>query len=61
MAGDANPTPDRPNLQPLSLHVPEPRFRPGDAVDVAEVSIPPAGAARRPATPAPAADFTDLA
>ena len=51
----------RSNLKPLSLHVPEPKFRPGDAVDFAEVEIPPAGAARRPDTAAPAKDFTDLA
>ncbi len=50
----------RANLQPLSLHVPEPRFRPGDPVDFAVVEIPPAGAARRPDTAEPARDFTDL-
>ena len=37
----------RANLQPLRLHVPEPKFRPGDAVDFADVEIPAAGAARR--------------
>ena len=36
----------RANLKPLSLHVPEPRFRPGDTVDFADVEVPPAGAAR---------------
>ncbi len=50
----------RTNLPPLSLHVPEPRFRPGDPVDFAVVVIPPAGAARRPDTAEPARDFTDL-
>ena len=40
----------RANLKPLSLHVPEPKFRPGDTVDFAEVDIPAAGAARRPDT-----------
>ena len=40
----------RANLKPLSLHVPEPKFRPGDAVDFAAVDIPAAGAARRPDT-----------
>ncbi len=50
-----------PNLEPLSLHVPEPKFRPGDAVDFAEVPIPPAGAARRPDSADAAATFTDLA
>ena len=51
----------RPNLPPLTLHVPEPKFRPGDAVDFAEVEVPPAGSARRPDTAAPAREFTDLA
>ncbi|MGU0068266.1 hypothetical protein, partial [Klebsiella pneumoniae] len=40
----------RANLQPLSLHVPEPKFRPGDTVDFAAVDVPPAGAQRRPDT-----------
>ncbi|SNS07880.1 branched-chain alpha-keto acid dehydrogenase E1 component [Sphingomonas laterariae] len=37
------------NLRPLSLHVPEPKFRPGDAVDFNDFDIPPAGAVARPA------------
>lgn len=53
--------PSRGNLPPLSLHVPEPKFRPGDAVDFADVPIPPAGTARRPDTADAARDFTDLA
>jgi len=36
------------NLPPLSLHVPEPRFRPGDTVDYADFEIPIAGAQSRP-------------
>lgn len=36
------------NLPPLALHVPEPRFRPGDAVDYSDLRIPPAGAQPRP-------------
>ncbi|QDX27254.1 3-methyl-2-oxobutanoate dehydrogenase (2-methylpropanoyl-transferring) subunit alpha [Sphingomonas suaedae] len=51
----------RPNLPPLSLHVPEPRFRPGDAVDFASVEVPPAGAQPRPDTAADPASFHDLA
>jgi 2-oxoisovalerate dehydrogenase E1 component alpha subunit len=51
----------RANLQPLRLHVPEPKFRPGDPVDFVGVDIPAAGAARRPDTAEPARDFTDLA
>ncbi len=60
MASDAAPHVGA-NLKPLSLHVPEPRFRPGDPVDFAEVEVPPAGAARRPDTTAPAREFIDLA
>ena len=57
MASDAR----RANLPPLSLHVPEPKFRPGDPVDFAAVDVPPAGGARRPDTAADARSFTDLA
>ncbi len=49
------------NLPPLSLHVPEPKFRPGDAVDFAAVDVPPAGAQHRPDTAADPASFHDLA
>ena len=49
------------NLPGLTLHVPEPKFRPGDPVDFAEVDVPPAGQARRPDTADKASDFTDLA
>jgi 2-oxoisovalerate dehydrogenase E1 component alpha subunit len=51
----------RANLKPLSLHVPEPKFRPGDTVDFSEVDVPAAGSVRRPDTAASAHDFTDLA
>lgn len=56
MTGDS-----RTNLPRLALHVPEPKFRPGDAVDFADVAVPPAGAQSRPDTSAPAASFHDLA
>lgn len=36
------------NLPPLSLHVPEPPFRPGDEVDYADFVVPAAGAQARP-------------
>jgi 2-oxoisovalerate dehydrogenase E1 component alpha subunit len=36
------------NLPPLHLHVPEPKFRPGDQVDYSDLPIPPAGAQLRP-------------
>ncbi|HEU4959570.1 MAG TPA: 3-methyl-2-oxobutanoate dehydrogenase (2-methylpropanoyl-transferring) subunit alpha [Sphingomonas sp.] len=51
----------RANLKPLSLHVPEPRFRPGDTVDFADVEVPPAGAARRPDTADKPDSFAELA
>ncbi|WP_037523333.1 thiamine pyrophosphate-dependent enzyme [Sphingomonas sp. Mn802worker] len=51
----------RQNMPRLSLHVPEPKFRPGDAVDFADVEVPPAGSARRPDTAEAASQFTDLA
>jgi 2-oxoisovalerate dehydrogenase E1 component alpha subunit len=43
------------NRPQLSLHVPEPQFRPGDAADFSALSIPAAGAQFRPdeACPAP--------
>ena len=53
--------PERSNLKPLRLHVPEPKFRPGDKADYSDLVIPPAGAAQRPAVDAAAADFHDLA
>lgn len=52
---------DRANLPKLSLHVPEPRFRPGDAVDFSGFDVPPAGAQRRPDTAEPADRFHELA
>ncbi|QKS00712.1 3-methyl-2-oxobutanoate dehydrogenase (2-methylpropanoyl-transferring) subunit alpha [Sphingomonas sp. CL5.1] len=57
MSGD----PDRSNLKPLSLHVPEPRFRPGDEVDFSVVEVPAAGSAPRPDTHDEAASFSGLA
>ena len=38
----------RTNLPPLMLHVPEPKYRPGDPVDYSDLVIPPAGALPRP-------------
>src|SRR4051794_39737558 len=48
-------TSKRPNRQALSLHVPEPDSRPGEAVDHSGIAIPAAGSVGRPdvaATPA---------
>lgn len=42
------------NLPPLSLHVPEPPFRPGDPVDYRFLKIPPAGAQPCPDETCPA-------
>ena len=53
--------PSRANLPPLSLHVPEPKFRPGDAVDFSDFDVPPAGEQRRPDTAEAADKFHDLA
>lgn len=42
--------PTRPAEQPLQLHIPEPKARPGDPVDFSGLDIPPAGKLTRPAT-----------
>jgi 2-oxoisovalerate dehydrogenase E1 component alpha subunit len=52
---------DRSNLPPLSLHVPEPKFRPGDTADFSDFDIPPAGSVRRPDTAEAASGFHELA
>ena len=44
-------TQERRNRPALSLHVPEPDARPGDAVDFAAIDVPAAGAAPRPESP----------
>lgn len=49
------------NRQALSLHVPEPRFRPGEAVDFSYLALSPAGSVRRPEIDAPAVATRDLA
>ena len=49
------------DFAPLSLHVPEPHVRPGDAPDFSHVVIPDAGAVRRPAVDVDAHDIKDLA
>jgi len=53
--------PTRANLPPLSLHVPVPKFRPGDAVDFSDFYVPPAGEQRRPDTAERADKFHELA
>ena len=51
----------RRNLPPLTLHVPEPKFRPGDAVDYADFDRGEAGAVTRPAIDADPATMRDHA
>ena len=36
------------NLPPLSLHIPEPRYRPGDTPDFSDVPVPAVDATPRP-------------
>ena len=48
------------NRPELSLHVPEPRFRPGDTPDFSELQIPPAGSAPKPDISASAAETEPL-
>jgi 2-oxoisovalerate dehydrogenase E1 component alpha subunit len=48
------------NLPPLSLHVPEPKFRPGDPVDYSHIPIPPAGVQPRPDERCPAPETHPL-
>ena len=50
-----------PNYDGLSLHVPDPGVRPGDAPDFSGVDIPKAGEARRPEIDANPEEFRDLA
>ncbi len=40
--------PDRANRPVLALHVPEPKYRPGDTPDFSSINVPDAGAAPRP-------------
>ncbi len=56
----SNSAPPRGNLPPLQLHVPEPRFRPGDTVDYSHIDIPPAGAQPRPDETCPASETKPL-
>jgi 2-oxoisovalerate dehydrogenase E1 component alpha subunit len=46
---------------PLSLHIPEARFRPGDKPDFGYLDLPKAGDAERPPVDAKASSTRDLA
>ncbi|HET8612320.1 MAG TPA: 3-methyl-2-oxobutanoate dehydrogenase (2-methylpropanoyl-transferring) subunit alpha [Sphingomonas sp.] len=48
------------NLRPLELHVPEPKYRPGDAVSFDDMELPAAGSVARPAVGADPAAMRDL-
>jgi 2-oxoisovalerate dehydrogenase E1 component alpha subunit len=50
----------RRNLPPLSLHIPEPHYRPGDVADFSNVEIPEAGVTPRPDSAAAAATMRDM-
>ncbi|MFT3975992.1 MAG: 3-methyl-2-oxobutanoate dehydrogenase (2-methylpropanoyl-transferring) subunit alpha [Sphingomonas bacterium] len=49
------------NLPTLRLHVPEPKFRPGDSVDFSDFDIPAAGATPRPDEAVQPAAIRDMA
>ncbi len=49
------------NLAPLRLHVPEPKFRPGDEADFSDVAVPPVDAIPRPDESSLPADIQSLA
>ncbi len=54
-------TETRPNLPPLALHVPEPRYRPGDTADFSDVAVLAAGETPRPDSAVDAGAIRDLA
>jgi 2-oxoisovalerate dehydrogenase E1 component alpha subunit len=58
---DAMSNDERRNLPPLALHVPEPRFRPGDAVDYADFDKGAPGLVARPPTGVAPAEMRDHA
>src|SRR3954463_891793 len=57
---DKDPSVKRPNRPKLTLHVPEPPFRPGDTPDFSSLKIPAAGSAPRPDTNVTAAETHGL-
>ncbi len=56
--GSASEGENRPRL---SLHVPEPKFRPGDTVDFSHIEVPEAGSMARPDEACDPAEMRDLA
>jgi 2-oxoisovalerate dehydrogenase E1 component alpha subunit len=51
----------RPNSEPLRLHIPEPRFRPGDEADFSDVIVPEIDVIPRPDENSAPADIQNLA
>jgi 2-oxoisovalerate dehydrogenase E1 component alpha subunit len=49
------------NLAPLRLHIPEPKFRPGDEADFSDISVPPVDAIAKPDEASPPASLQSLA
>ncbi|MEO6198382.1 MAG: thiamine pyrophosphate-dependent enzyme, partial [Sphingomicrobium sp.] len=58
---DKDPKLTRANRPVLELHVPEPRFRPGDTPDFSDIPVSEAGSAPRPDPAVAAAETTALA
>jgi 2-oxoisovalerate dehydrogenase E1 component alpha subunit len=60
--GDAMPidSPIRSNLPPLSLHIPEPQYRPGDTADFSNIEVLAAGVTPRPDSAADASTMRDM-
>ena len=56
----ADKNPHKPNRPELKLHVPEPKFRPGDTPDFSNLEIPAAGSAPRPDITVSAAETEPL-
>jgi 2-oxoisovalerate dehydrogenase E1 component alpha subunit len=61
--GDLRPDPEGAlrNREPLRLHIPQPKRRPGEPPDFSDFKPPPAGAAPRPSVATPAAEMRELA
>src|SRR5438270_6188713 len=49
------------NSSPLSLHIPEPKARPGDRPNFGDLQVPPAGSVARPDSAVPAGEVRDFA
>jgi 2-oxoisovalerate dehydrogenase E1 component alpha subunit len=60
MTSEVDSESGRRNLPPLSLHIPEPHYRPGDVADFSNIAIPAAGVTPRPDSAAAAATMRDM-